>query len=141
MKSDKDLVFKLNTCRMCKGKSLKKVISLSPTPPANAFLSKKQLKQNEPFFPLQVNFCNNCGQLQLTHVVSPELLFRDYVYVSSTSPTFIAHFEEYAKDIKEKLNLSKNSLAIDIGSNDGILLAPLKKMGIRVLGVDPAREI
>lgn len=134
-------VFKLNYCRVCKGKQLKQIIQLSPTPPANAFLTKGALKKNEPFFPLQVNFCSNCGQLQLTHVVSPELLFRNYVYASSTSPVFMAHFDEYAKDLIKRFRLNEKSLVIDIGSNDGILLKPLKKTGVRVLGVDPAETI
>lgn len=141
MENSKKLVFKLNTCRMCKGKRLKIVISLSPTPPANAFLTKNALKKKESFFPLEVNFCLDCGQLQLAHVVSPELLFRDYVYVSSTSPVFVSHFEEYADDLVKRFKLSKKSLAIDIGSNDGILLKPLKKKGLRVIGIDPAVEI
>lgn len=126
---------------MCKGKNLIKVISLTPTPPANAFLSKNELKNKESFFPLDVNFCSDCGQLQLTHVVSPALLFRDYVYVSSTSSVFVAHFEEYAQDLIKRFNLSKASLVIDIGSNDGILLKPLQREGVGVLGIDPAKEI
>lgn len=141
MKENNPFVFKLNYCRMCKGRRLKKVISLSPTPPANAFLSKKKLTAKEPFFPLQVNFCSDCGQLQLTHVVSPELLFRNYLYASSTSPVFIAHFEEYAGDLIKRFKLNKKSLVIDVGSNDGILLKPLKKALVRVLGVDPAVSI
>ncbi len=141
MKKNKKLVFKLNTCRMCRGKRLRRVISLSPTPPANAFLTKKALGKKELFFPLQVNFCLDCGQLQLTHIVSPDLLFRDYVYVSSTSPIFVSHFEEYANDLIKRFKLSKKSFVIDIGSNDGILLKPLKKKSIQVVGIDPAIEI
>ena len=126
---------------MCEGKNLERLVSLSPPPPANAFIAKKDLKTKEKFFPLQVNFCLDCGQLQLTHVVSPWLLFRNYVYVSSTSSVFIAHFEEYANDLIKRFKLNKNSHVIDIGSNDGILLKPLKKNGIKVLGVDPAVKI
>lgn len=126
---------------MCKGKNLTRVISLKPTPPANAFLNPKELNKKESFFPLQVNFCSSCGQLQLTHVISPELLFKHYVYVSSTSPVFVAHFEEYAEDLIKRFNLNQKSLVLDIGSNDGILLKPLKKARIKVLGVDPALEI
>lgn len=126
---------------MCKGKNLKSVISLSATPPANAFLKKTDLRKKEHFFPLEVNFCLDCNQLQLTHVVSPDLLFRNYVYVSSTSPVFIAHFEEYARDLIKRFELDKKSMVIDIGSNDGILLKPLKKALVKVLGVDPAVAI
>lgn len=135
------LVKKFSHCRFCLNKNLKQVIDLGDQPAANAFLSKKQLKQKEPFFPLKVNFCPKCGQLQLTHVVSPDYLFRNYVYVSSTSPVFISHFEDYSQSVYKKIKLDTNSLVIDIGSNDGILLKPFKKLGVKVLGVDPARKI
>lgn len=134
-------VFKLNTCRICKNKKLKRILSLGETPPANSFLSKKRLQEKEDYFPLALNICPLCRQLQLSHVVHPDLLFRNYVYVSSTSPVFIKHFEDYAKSVWEKLKLKKGDLVIDIGSNDGILLKPFKKLGARVLGVDPAVEI
>lgn len=132
---------KFSYCRFCLNKNLKQVIDLGIQPAANAFLSKKQLKKKEPFFPLKVNFCSKCGQLQLTHIVSPDYLFRDYVYASSTSPVFIAHFENYAQSVYKKIKLSSDSLVVDIGSNDGILLKPFKKLGVKILGVDPAIKI
>ena len=99
----KGLIKKFPYCRFCKNRKLKKVIDLGIQPAANAFLYKEQLNGKENRFPLKVNFCSVCGQLQLTHVVSPDLLFRDYVYVSSTSPVFIAHFEKYSKSVYKKL--------------------------------------
>lgn len=135
------LVKKYPHCRFCLHKKLIQVIDLGNQPAANAFLSKKQLKEKEFFFPLKVNFCPKCGQLQLTHVVSPDYLFRNYVYASSTSPVFIAHFEEYAKSVYEKIKLSDDSLVVDIGSNDGILLKPFRELRVKILGVDPARRI
>src|SRR3989344_625841 len=134
-------VQKFPHCRFCLGKRLKLVFDLRKQPAANAFLSKKELNSKEYSFPLKVNFCSDCGLLQLTHVVSPDYLFRNYVYVSSTSPVFVKHFEDYAKEVYENFNLNKNSLIVDIGSNDGILLRPFKKLGVRVLGIDPARKI
>ena len=137
----KGLIKKFPYCRFCKNRKLKKVIDLGIQPAANAFLYKEQLNGKENRFPLKVNFCSVCGQLQLTHVVSPDLLFRDYVYVSSTSPVFIAHFEKYSKSVYKKLKLNTNSFVIDIGSNDGILLKPFKALGVKILGVDPANKI
>ena len=137
----KGLIKKFSYCRFCKNRKLKKVIDLGIQPAANAFLYKEQLNGKENRFPLKVNFCSVCGQLQLTHVVSPDLLFRDYVYVSSTSPVFIAHFEKYSKSVYKKLKLNTNSFVIDIGSNDGILLKPFKALGVKILGVDPANKI
>lgn len=135
-------VFELKVCRICKGKKLKRVFSLGKTPPANSFLTKNEVKKNtEKWFSLSVNICTNCRQLQLSHVVNPDILFKNYVYVSSTSPVFIKHFEDYAKNVAIKINLKKGDLVIDIGSNDGILLKPFKKLGAKVLGVDPAVKI
>lgn len=137
----KNIIRKKEICRVCKGKNLSKVLTLGPTPLANAFLSKKQVEQEELFFPLDVYFCKDCSFLQLGHVVSPVVLFSDYVYVSSTSKVFIAHFEEFAKSVFSKFNLNLESLVIDIGSNDGILLKPFKALGARVLGIEPAKHI
>lgn len=132
---------KINFCRLCKSKDLEKVLDLGKTPPANSFLKKMQLKDKEDFFPLAVNFCTNCGQLQLSFVVNPEILFRHYVWVSSTSPVTVAHFEEYARTVFNKLQLNKGDLVVEMGSNDGVLLKPFKKLGAKVLGVDPARNV
>jgi len=134
-------VKKISSCRICKSKRLKKVISLGSSPIANAFLTQKQIHQPESYYPLETYLCLNCGLVQLGHVVSPDLLFKNYLYVSSTSPVFIKHFEDYAAEVFHKFHLGKKSLVIDIGSNDGILLKPFKKLGAHVLGIDPAKEI
>ena len=128
-----------SVCRVCTGKNLQKVLSLGSTPPANAFV--KDLKQPEQFFPLELSFCNDCGFVQLTHVVSPELLFKDYVYVSSTSPVFVEHFRDLAAAVINRFKLPQNSLVVDVGSNDGVLLRPFKDKGMKVLGIDPAEKI
>ena len=134
-------VFKKTACRVCMQNTLKKVLTLGPTPLANAFLTEQQINIGEKFYPLDVYFCTNCHFLQLGHVVSPLLLFQNYVYVSSTSKVFIKHFEQYAERVYKRLKLNAGSLVIDIGSNDGILLKPFKKLGTKVLGIEPAENI
>ena len=134
-------IFKKTTCRVCTKNTLKKILTLGPTPLANAFLTEQQINTGEKFYPLDVYFCTNCHFLQLGHVISPLLLFQNYVYVSSTSKLFIKHFEQYAEKVYERLKLNSHSLVIDIGSNDGILLKPFKKLGTKVLGIEPAENI
>jgi SAM-dependent methyltransferase len=68
-------------------------------------------------------------------------LFENYVYVSGTSPSFVEHFDDYANDIIERFKPPAGSLVVDIGSNDGTLLAAFKARRLRVLGIDPARDI
>ncbi|MFQ5764798.1 MAG: methyltransferase domain-containing protein [Rhodospirillales bacterium] len=130
-----------DTCRLCGGGSLQRVLSLTPTPPANAFVAADALDAAQPSFPLDVHFCDGCGHVQLLDVVDPRLLFEDYVYVSGTSPAFVRHFEDYADAVIQRLDPGPGSLVVDIGSNDGTLLAAFKAREMRVLGVDPARAI
>ena len=136
-----ELIRKNTSCRVCKGKSLHKVISLGPMPPANAFLKKEDLSKSENKFPLEAYFCDGCGFVQLLDIVNPELLFRDYVYVSSTSPVFVEHFRQLAEKLTHQFNLKKGDFVVDVGSNDGILLRPFREMGMKVLGIDPAEKI
>ena len=130
-----------DTCRLCGGNDLSLVLALTPTPPANAFVEEAAKDTEQPCFPLDVYFCGTCAHVQLLDVVDPGLLFKNYVYVSGTSPTFVEHFDGYANDITRRFNPPDGSLIVDIGSNDGTLLAAFKGRGFRVLGIDPARDI
>ena len=115
------------------------VLSLTPTPPANAFVPS----QNEPqlAYPLNLQLCNECAHLQLSDVIDPATLFENYVYVSGTSPSFVRHFEEYAQSIMSEYGLVKGDFVVDIGSNDGTLLGFFKIAGMEILGIDPAKDI
>lgn len=128
-------------CRLCGSARLDRAFSLTPTPPANAFVTKSALGVPQAPFPLDLFLCADCGHLQLLDVVDPVSLFEDYVYVSGTSPVFVEHFRRYAERIVELSGASSGDLVVDVGSNDGTLLRFFKETGLRVLGVDPAKEI
>ena len=130
-----------NLCRICKSSSLTEYLNLGETPLANSFLTIEDLQKKEDKYPLTVLFCNNCKLSQLSIVVSPEILFRDYVYFSSNMPILPQHFKKYAEEVVKNFTKSKNDLVVEIGSNDGLLLGAIKSMGVRVLGVDPAVNI
>lgn len=115
--------------------------SLTPTPPANAFVSAAERSKKQECFPLDLFFCENCSHLQLLDVVDPALLFENYVYVSGTSPVFVKHFQDYADALIKRYGLRAGGLAVDIGSNDGTLLRFFKEAGFKVLGIDPAKDI
>lgn len=131
-----------DSCRLCDGKSIQRVIELSPTPPGNDFVKATELDVPQVFYPLEVYFCNACGHLQLGHVVDPEILYRrNYSYVSATSAVFVDHLRRYTVHMREEFDLRPDSLIVDIGSNDGTALSFFKDAGFRVVGVDPATEI
>ena len=133
--------FRRADCRLCGSTQLELVISLQPTPPANAFVPVGLVGQPQECFPLEVYFCTRCSHVQLRDVVDPQELFGNYVYVSGTSPSFVKHFEVYADQLVRAYQPAANALVVDIGSNDGTLLACFKRRELRVLGIDPAREI
>lgn len=126
-------------CRFCESKDLKKVIDFGPMSLAGGFLKKEEIKK-EKKYPLRVFICENCGLVQLIDVVSAELLFKDYRYASSTTKTLREHFKKYAKEMITRF-LKQNNFVVEVGSNDGVFLAPLKEFGINALGVDPAINI
>ncbi len=131
-----------NTCRLCEGRELTKVIELTDTPPGNDFVSKDQLDKIQAVYPLNVMFCEDCHHLQLSHVVDPSILYRNnYSFVSGTSPVNVKYFADYAEKTIQHLGLKPGSLIADIGSNDGTCLAPFQKAGMNVIGIEPASNI
>lgn len=132
---------KVTKCRICKSESLHEILDLGITPLANNFLRKEQLNSPEPTVPLVVLFCVDCGLVQLSHVVPPEMMFRNYLYTSSMSKTLTEHFVQLVKEAIEKSKLTEDSLVVDIGSNDGTLLKAFKAYKIKTLGVEPATNI
>jgi len=126
------------SCRVCGG-GLNHYLSLGLSPLANN-LNKVKNDTND-LYPLDLNFCKQCSNSQLSVAVPSDKMFSNYVYQSSTSKQFRNHFEEIAKELKIDFNLHKKSLVVDIGSNDGIFLKPLKDMDVNAIGVEPAKNI
>lgn len=127
---------------MCGEGSLTKVMSLTPTPPGNDFLTKDELGRDEPVYPLDLYFCEACHHVQLGHVVDPQILYKkNYSYVSATSAHFVNHLKTYAAEMVKRFELQSGDLVSDIGSNDGTCLSFFKEQGMSVVGVDPATDI
>jgi len=127
-------------CRVCQKSNLVKTLDLGETPLANSFLRKKDLGEPEKKFPLVVYFCKSCGLLQLLDVVNPEILFRHYYYLTSTSKPLADHFVEFGKNLVDRFVTSKNDLVIDIGGNDAVLLESIKNR-CWVLNIEPAKNV
>ena len=127
-------------CRICEGIDLVKILDLGSTPPANAYLEEEDLDKPEQSFPLALYYCRTCSLAQLLDVVAPEVLFKDYHYVTGASSPMIGHFERYAREAVLPYISSPEDLVIDIGGNDGLLLSFVKDSA-RVLNVDPADNL
>jgi novobiocin biosynthesis protein NovU/D-mycarose 3-C-methyltransferase len=127
-------------CRVCHAEGLVEILSLGMMPPANALLRSDELQRAEPRFPLELKLCQSCGLVQLGHVVPPELLFRSYLFFTSTSRVMVEHFGNLMNDAADRY-VPPGGLVVEIGSNDGTALSSIRRRDVRVLGVDPARNI
>ena len=128
-------------CRSCGNTKLKRVISLGYQPLANNLHDK--INQKPELFPLEMNYCPNCHNCQLSVAIDGKKMFSNYLYTSSTSKSFREHFvnatNKYIKEFKLK---KKKSYIIDIGSNDGVALKPFKEIGFKnILGIEPAKNL
>lgn len=130
----------LNKCLCCGEDRLEPVFDLGLQPLANSFKSTSD--SNEDFYPLAVQVCNDCWHMQLTHAVDPEIIFKNYLYVSGTSRTMIEYFDWFAKFTNEYLpSEMRKGAVLEIGCNDGSQLNFFKKMGYETWGIDPAENI
>ena len=127
---------KNNKCRICNNSKLYVYLDLGKQPPSNSFIKSRSIKEKK--FPLKVQICENCGLSQLDTIVSPKSIFKDYVYLSSTSKALVKHYKKMTDDILKIVKPSKDSLIIDIGSNDGITLQHYDKKRFKLLGIEPS---
>jgi SAM-dependent methyltransferase len=133
-------IIKLNRCLCCNGTNLELVFNLGQQPLANSFLC--EANETEESYPLAVQVCKSCWHMQLTHAVDPNIIFKNYLYVSGTSRTMLNYFDWFSKFAVEYMpNLSSNKSVLEIGCNDGSQLNFFKKMGFKTWGIDPAENI
>ncbi len=130
-----------STCRICGSTTLYKYLDLGSTPLANSYLKREDLDKPEFSEELALQVCTTCGLSQLTKVVHPDLMFKNYLYVSSTTQTFRDHCVEMAETTRTVANLRTGDLVMDIASNDGCMLSKFQDIGMSVIGVDPAENL
>ena len=131
----------INRCRLCLKKKFKIVFDLGKTPLANSFLNKNQINNKEKLYPLKLNFCKNCFNLQLSHSVYAKKMFSKYLYLSNTSKQNWDHFKLYAKKLDKLFPKNTKKSILDIASNDGTFLNFFNKKDYYRLGVDPAKNL
>lgn len=129
----------MNTCRGC-GAGLKKTfVDLGASPLSNSYIKKHQLDEAETYYPLHPRVCEVCFLVQLPPIESPARIFSDYAYFSSYSDSWLDHARTYVDSIVS--SLPSKAFVAEIASNDGYLLQYFQKYDVRVLGVEPARNV
>jgi SAM-dependent methyltransferase len=128
-------------CRFCQSQNMVTILDFGNVPLAGGFLKESDFKE-EKFFPLDLNFCNECSLVQVSNIVPAETMFKNYFYFSSSIKTLVEHMKEYAKEVNQRfLRGRTNPSVFEIGCNDGVMLKPFAAMGIKAVGVDPATNV
>lgn len=131
----------IKNCRVCDAADLEPVIDFGYHPWCGNFLKKEEIGK-EPFYPLKVVYCRNCGTPQIDYTVPKEVMFVEHTYLSNITKTLNDHFQSVANEVDNRFfkNFGDKSV-LDIGSNDGLQLSHYKSLGYDVLGVESAKAI
>jgi SAM-dependent methyltransferase len=136
-------------CRLCAAPLSEVFLDLGAAPLSNAYLRDADLQRAEKHFPLKLFTCTSCWLVQVDEFERAEVIFgADYAYFSSFSKSWLAHAERFVGKAVQDLHLGKDSLVVEVASNDGYLLQYVKARGIPCIGIEPtagtaaaAREI
>lgn len=138
-------------CRVCKTQTIE-LLNLGEQPLANSYHTEYEILDR---YPLCLHYCPHCFHVQLNCTVDPNLLFKNYLYVSGTSNTGKQYFKSFAQDVLTRYmdimdgsdNIQPTIKVLDIACNDGSQLDAFidvaKNMNINVIttGVDPAENL
>ena len=135
------MVGPVSGCRACGGRLTVTMADLGLQPASNAFITSLADARDEKRYPLRAKVCESCKLVQVDYDVAPQELFGNYVYFSSYSDDWLAHAKAYCEMARHRFGLGKDSLAVELASNDGYLLKNFIDMGVPVLGIDPSGTV
>ena len=128
----------LDRCLCCDSENINVLLELNEQPLANSYHEKDEKLDT---YPLGVNLCDNCYHIQLTNIVNPDLLFKDYLYVSGTTKTLRNNMEWFVDYVLENTVFGKGNSVLDIACNDGTQLDYFQDAGFDTYGIDPAENL
>ena len=127
-------------CSICKSKDLMNVIDLGVSPVANKFYSTGNVEVQA--FPLILDFCSECFNLQLRHRIDESYLYDEsYSYTTPVASSLDSHYSNTLDKLTKLSAISNTTSVVEIGSNNGNFLLALQKTAGKVLGIDPAVNV
>ena len=128
-------------CRSCHAPLSVTFADLGMSPLSNSLVPPDRALGAETFLPLHAYVCGNCWLVQVLDFESPANIFKEYVYLSGYSDTWVKHCDTYSEEMMVRFGLGESSLVVEIASNDGTLLKAFMARSIPVLGVEPADNV
>lgn len=131
-----------DSCRVCGSKLLIPILSLGDQYVSN-FVDN--IDKSDVKIPLELVLCDNnsggCGLLQLKHTTNPDVMYKQYWYMSGINKTMTDALKDIVEKAESIADLKKNDIVLDIGCNDGTLLRNYSKDGVKLVGIDPAKNM
>lgn len=128
----------IDHCQICGSSDIELVFDCGLQPLCDSLLRPEDFNKPEKHYPLRLFRCLRCANTQIDYIVdATEVYYPEYPYRSGITRELREYQEVFAADIVPKVGLEAKSLVVDIGSNDGTLLGGFKKIGMKVLGVEP----
>lgn len=125
----------ITKCLCCESENLRLILDLGNQSPANNYNVKDK-------FPLRLNVCLDCSHAQLSHSVDPEILFKDYPYMSGVSETMREWYAAFADMVLDYIDFSPEPPTVyEIACNDGSQLDEFKNLDCKTFGIDPAENL
>jgi SAM-dependent methyltransferase len=128
-------------CRFCGTELRTTFVDLGLSPLCQTHIESHQLDRMEPFYPLHAWVCHECFLVQLEEYVAPADIFTEYAYFSSYIDALVEQGRRYTEAACARFGISRDSLVIEIASNDGYLLQHFAAAGVPVLGIEPAANV
>lgn len=128
-------------CRFCGERLIHSLVDLGMSPLCESYVPASQLNSVEHFYPLHAYVCQQCFLVQVEEYVSAGDIFSEYAYFSSYSDSWVDHARRYVHASLNWMPLGADSLVVELASNDGYLLQHFVKLGIPVLGIEPAANV
>ncbi|GGG33092.1 class I SAM-dependent methyltransferase [Hymenobacter glacieicola] len=129
-------------CRFCGAPLDFTFVNLGTSPLCQNHVRPHEYNRAEAFYPLHARVCRSCFLVQLDEFVTSEEIFQnDYAYFSSYSASWLRHARRYTDMATERFGLNKNSLVVEVASNDGYLLQYFVEKEVPVLGIEPASNV
>ena len=128
-------------CRFCGVGLQRTFVDLGMSPLCETYPSAADLNQGQVYYPLHIYVCEKCWLVQLEEYESAESIFSDYPYFASYSDSWLKHCEKYCNEMKTRFSLGEQSFVAEVASNDGYLLQYFVRLGVPVLGIEPAANV
>jgi novobiocin biosynthesis protein NovU/D-mycarose 3-C-methyltransferase len=125
-------------CRIC-GAATEEILDLGKTPPANSITDSADVALDT--YPLVLEWCGACSNLQLRDCLASDDLYRNYLYVTPKSETLSKHYDYLQNYLVSQHYIDRESFVLEVGSNAGLFLKHIQLGVKKILGIDPAENI